>query len=369
MQLNLVFLFFAHLFLLLMCKHSDAGPLSCTDENGGNVDWFINYKLPLIKKSTNPNYKHGIGYVYFGPESTKWQTMQKSINDPSSAVGRTISNLYTNKSNTEEIAYVLYNDQPPDASAVDDNGHTKGILLTTKDGGIWLQHSVPHFPVPGNTYDYPVTGHTNGQTFLCLTLTIEQVDGIGEILQYTKPNVFNYSIPDSFSELLPTLKKVVQQKFRRSPPWFKLFTLTTPSLTLQIFAKGPKYEKEIYYDWVAPKLKIGLDVQSWLNGARALPSDCQPPFPVYNILMKSVDGEQFSTHKDHSKWAVGGSDSSHAWTCIADLNRMEHQLKRGGAALCTTNKNIWNAFNSTVDTTQPCPRTATQEQDHPINLF
>jgi len=113
------------------------------------------------------------------------------------------------------IAYAVYNDQPPSAPTIFGNGHTKGILVANLVGGVWLQHSVPHFVSLEKTnlhYSYPFTGLENGQMFFCFSLTLPQLDSIGRILEITKPNVYNYSIPESFKSILPTLYQVVGKK-------------------------------------------------------------------------------------------------------------------------------------------------------------
>ena len=40
---------------------------------------------------------------------------------------------------------------------------------------------------------------------------------------------------------------------------------------------------------------------------------------VKNIMNKTLSGYSFSTHHDHSKWAIGVQAD---WMCISDLNRM-----------------------------------------------
>jgi hypothetical protein len=78
---------------------------------------------------------------------------------------------------------------------------------------------------------------------------------------------------------------------------------------------------EIYSDWIAPKYGSELDVQSWLNGPHAYPSNCTTiNLKVFNIDEKEVAGSKFSTHNDHSKWAVGAAEQP--VICIGDLNRM-----------------------------------------------
>lgn len=108
----------------------------------------------------------------------------------------------------------MYNDQPPQGPTTASGGHTKGVILTNLQGGIWLQHSVPHFPEyrSGSNYSYPKTGENNGQVLHCLSLDVNEVDNIGNILAITKPHVYNFSIPEGLQKSLPTLMKVVGKK-------------------------------------------------------------------------------------------------------------------------------------------------------------
>lgn len=39
---------------------------------------------------------------------------------------------------------------------------------------------------------------------------MDQVDNVGNILEFTKPHVFNFSIPDELGKSLPNLEKVVR---------------------------------------------------------------------------------------------------------------------------------------------------------------
>uniref|UniRef100_A0A3Q1GEP0 Deoxyribonuclease-2-alpha n=1 Tax=Acanthochromis polyacanthus TaxID=80966 RepID=A0A3Q1GEP0_9TELE len=82
-----------------------------------------------------------------------------------------------------------------------------------------------------------------------------------------------------------------------------------------------------------------------------LPSVCTTPHHhVYNVKrVKLSHRVSFSDTVDHSKWCVteGGT-----FTCIADLNRMESQKKRGGGALCTTNHVVGRAFIALIE--EPC---------------
>jgi len=144
------------------------------------------------------------------------------------------------------VAYVLYNDQPPNKDPMLHNGHTKGIIITSTRYGIFLQHSVPHFPLlkEGEGFSYPIGGLENGQLFLCLSLNASQVDSIGEALLYTKPDVYKFSIRNELVPVLPKLTRVARDNAtRKSAPWFTTLRLQAGSLDFTAFVKGPKFRK------------------------------------------------------------------------------------------------------------------------------
>lgn len=85
----------------------------------------------------------------------------------------------------QDTLHILYNDEPPNKPSKSNKGHTKGVVLGDKEGGIWLVHSVPHFPPAGPNYTYPLTGSLYGQSFLCLSLDLKNLDAVGTYSKYT----------------------------------------------------------------------------------------------------------------------------------------------------------------------------------------
>lgn len=207
------------------------------------------------------------------------------------------------------------------------NGHTKGVIMSSSGGGIWVQHSCPHFPdtmAENFSSSYPTGGLINGQMFFCVSLqNASSVDKIGLFLEYTRPFVYNHSIPASLEPSFPQLTRVAKlNETVKTAPWFTKASIDTGDLQLEVFAKGPKFRREIYSAWVAPEYEVGLDVQSWLNGPHPFMSNCTSnESPVFNVLMKKLAGQNFSHSDDHSKWAVSLNETKPV-TCIGDLNRM-----------------------------------------------
>ncbi|ODN04457.1 Deoxyribonuclease-2-alpha [Orchesella cincta] len=337
-------------------------PMNCKDELGNDVSWFYAYKLPLLSESTDPLIKNGSKYFYLVPNSTSWVSSEFPINSEKSILAKTLDTVWAAENDRKGLAQVIYNDQPPTQPAMVMNGHTKGLVLTSTEGGFWLQHSCPHFPniqAENFSSSYPVGGLINGQMFFCMSLgNVSNVDVVGTVLQYTKPLIYNYTIPTEMEKLLPQLTQVATKNATvEQAPWFNTFKLQAGDLNLTVFVKGPKFHKEIYSAWIAPEYETSLDVQSWLNGAHPFPSNCTSnQFPVFNVLSKTVGGQSFSYTDDHSKWAVS-ANSSAPITCVGDLNRMKPQKTRGGVAVCVSNKPLWDSFQSLVQVTQPCNMT------------
>lgn len=93
-----------------------ASKLSCLDETGNNVDWFIIYKIPHLLD--NEVLKSGYSYAFLSSNSASstWRLSRNYITNSSSVLGRTVTNLYSNPSGS---SYIFYNDEPPTSSGND----------------------------------------------------------------------------------------------------------------------------------------------------------------------------------------------------------------------------------------------------------
>ncbi|XP_051898075.1 deoxyribonuclease-2-alpha [Pristis pectinata] len=323
--------------------------ISCHDDNGQPVDWFILYKLPKDVDGS------GLQYMYMDHGTPGWRTGKYPINDTRGAVGSTLQQLYA-RPRSDEVAYVLYNDQ----SSVDSSsygGHTKGVVLLDQKQGFWLVHSTPHFPQrTGEGYIWPHSGLHNGQSFLCVTYPYSQFQEIGTQLLYNHPHVYDQSIPPSFGKDLPDLQSAASGKHKETPPWKRKVILSSAAgKQFTSFAKYKNFGADLYSGWVAGDLQSDLLAQTWLNSRRALPSNCTADYAVYNVEgIKFPTGTSFSTHVDHSKWCVTRPGGGSKWTCIGDINRDQAQEKRGGGTVCNDDPVVWDAFSSLVMSCQFC---------------
>lgn len=334
-----------------------AEALSCYGDSGRPVDWFVVYKLPANSGSGDTSWK-GLMYKYMDQNSEGWQDGAGYINSSDGAVGLTLQPLY--RKNSSQLAFLLYNDQPPKSSPAQDTssrGHTKGVLLLDQEGGFWLVHSVPRFPPPASSgaYSWPPNARTYGQTLLCVSFPFSQFPGIGKQLTYTYPLVYDHKLEGIFAQKLPDLEEVTKGHHVLREPWNSSVILTSQAgTTFQSFAKFGKFGDDLYSGWLAAALGTNLQVQFWPNSPGTLPSNCSGTHKILDVTetgFPGPSGPTFSATEDHSKWCVAPDGP---WACVGDMNRNKRETHRGGGTLCTQVPTLWKAFQSLVKACKPC---------------
>ncbi|KAK5975689.1 Deoxyribonuclease II [Trichostrongylus colubriformis] len=218
-------------------------------------------------------------------------------------------------------------------------------------------HSVPNFPSLGS-YSYPATGIKFGQTFLCLSLPTRFLGDVGEHLRYLQATPFFSNLPNQFSVRFPVLVNIVKKhSLSKSETQFtRVGQLSTiHGMPLKSFAKHKKFNKDIWFDFVAPELGTNMAVESWLNGgADDLESICTRRTSIYDVSAVSLPDVSFNSSRDHSKWAVADTNGQTSIVCVGDLNRQRSQFRRGGGAVCFQHHGLWTTLHSSVKSVQPC---------------
>ncbi|XP_014862787.1 PREDICTED: deoxyribonuclease-2-beta-like [Poecilia mexicana] len=338
-----------HITVLLLCFTVGRSDISCRNEAGEAVDWFIIYKLPKFRIG---EVGSGVEYMYLDSAAGSWRRSKFMVNTTEGAMANTLNQLYKGKvymSNSS--VYALYNDGAPQQKYIRTYGHTKGVLLFDHSQGFWLSHTVPHFPsFPERGYQYPSSGRHNGQTALCVTYQYSQFLSIAQQLVYVYPRFYNCSVPAAFSADLPQLLQLCKGS---RPPLSAnkgvkaLFSVSGDRFVS--FAKSEHFVDDIYTGWVAQVLDTDLLVQTWQTQGRELPSNCSLPRHTMNVkrtvLPPSV---RFESHYDHSKWCVSQAYEDQV-VCLGDLNRVKAQMLRGGGLICSYNPVIYKAFRKAVD--------------------
>uniref|UniRef100_A0A8C5HH64 Deoxyribonuclease-2-alpha n=1 Tax=Gouania willdenowi TaxID=441366 RepID=A0A8C5HH64_GOUWI len=209
--------------------------VTCKNDSGHDVDWFILYKLPA-----------GLSYYYMDESTSGWRLSAKQIDSVTGALGNTLKPLldfYDKK--TEGFGYMLYNDQPSNKEipAPFTFGHSKGVVLLNRMGGVWLSHSTPRFPNYLSKVFWPNTAYVNAHTFMCVTYPYEQFIQIGIQLRYIRAYSFDSYLPRNFDNNLRCVS--LHGCSPRRPPWFSVMTLTSTSgRNFSSFAKYTRFGGE-----------------------------------------------------------------------------------------------------------------------------
>lgn len=359
-----------YLKLFLHCVFvSSCVSISCKNEAGQDVDWFIVYKLPKTKNSGNRLLQSGYSYAFITNEDNRdWTFSSKNISSGKSVFGNTLSPLYR-KRQPKTFSYLAYNDDPPgNKSHSSYLGHSKGLMASDQNAGFWLVHSVPNFPPFFNeSYSYPETAAKYGQTALCVTFTIrDNANSIANQLLYIKPNFYELAISDDLLNKAPNFQLILDKKYPKKSFSSQLSLTSQRGQQFISFAKSGKFGNDLYSTLVAPGLQSNLLVETWRNGAGdVLDSNCTSRWKVQNIddvkfeiessnnRLSEIDWSYLS---DHSKWVITESDSQ-PYTCIGDINRMRSQFKRGGGTLCLKYNNVWKRFMDAVRSIEGCKLT------------
>uniref|UniRef100_I3JKL5 deoxyribonuclease II n=1 Tax=Oreochromis niloticus TaxID=8128 RepID=I3JKL5_ORENI len=274
----------------LLGSHCE-GAISCKNEIGGDVDWFILYKKPA-----------GFDYVYIDSTDQNLKKNNKPVNNQAGVLAHTLNPYFERSSDS---GFIAYNDQPPNEESVNcKHGHSKGVVMMDKDNVVWLLHSTPKFPKGDKSNNfYPKSGERNAQIFMCVTLKSAQSAQIGKA-----------ACPSYF--FMP-----------------RVLTLSDGFLMLVFPFAGDLYVT------IADTLKSDLYIQTWHSKPETMDTTTDG-HKLYNI--KPPFG------CDHSKWCVSDSEN---WMCVGDSNRQPSQFKRPGGALCINSKPVADAFREIKSST------------------
>jgi len=345
------------LLFLVIATSINGKQLSCMNDQGQPVDWYVAYKLP--RKVPNP-VQDGYGYLYMDAATASFKTSKFSAADTSSAMGATLQQVYANaQQQRDTMAYVFYNDANPEGKEFFDYGHSKGALAFTTDGGFWMIHTIPKYPNRvQDGYGYPHSGTYYGQMFFCVNFNSSSFDIIGKQLRFNGPHIHDSQLPDSMADKFPNMKSLVNGDFILEAPYnMSAKLVSSAGKDLIHFAKNKNFGRDLYAAFVAPSLKTNLLAETWQHGSSKTGPSCDTRYTVENIIRLDVksdtDEYPFVNYEDHSKYVLS-KNGDPPFVCIGDINRMETQFERGGGTLCTKDTQIWTVFKSVVEEIYSC---------------
>ena len=321
------------------------------NQQGAPVDWWFIYKTPEHAGSKN---NKGFDFLYFDADADALALSPVGLDQDSQALDHTLNAVFNAP---DSAGYLVYNDEHADNQENNaDKGHCKGILAFDKasDSAFLLLHSTPRFPA-NKEATLPADEEIYGQTFICISLPDYQTANriAQQMLCQQNPQVLTES-----SRMPPSLQK--------DEPLSLLFHGTGVSESEQpstlrftsrggkeflLIAKSRKWGEDFWLDLVSPALKCDLVVETWRRGAvtplqDGRSHDVDEDTLTVDFKLAPTLNYEWPYTKDHAKWAVALKNAVSAlpWVCVADLNRMVSQEKRGGGSLCFQDSRLWEAL-------------------------
>jgi deoxyribonuclease-2 len=287
-----------------------AAAISCKDEQGENVGSWVLLKLP---QSTS--------YIY------NFNTFQSpySLNDTTQgALTHTIQQLWTPNTN-----YVLYNDEPPYETSYNfSSAHAKATLIWDSETAIAIMHSIPKFPVgPAESSEYIgllPNAWEYAQHVACVSVSLQDLPAFSASLKALNPHIYEGAFPTTQSI---------------NPQTCQYHTVGDRML----ITKPANYEADIWSTCISQHFQTNLQVMSWIHGT--MDGTVTNGTTTSDIAQLTYSfGVTYTEWENHAKWAIG----TEPLVCVGDLNRVETQKVRSGAALCWKDPELWAAWNAIV---------------------
>ncbi len=323
------------------------------NQQGDAVDWWFIYKTP---EHTGSGNNEGFDFFYFDAQSTALELSPVGLDQDNQALNLTLTEIFNSSDST---GYLVYNDEHVNHEENNaQKGHCKGILAFDKasDSALLLLHSTPRFPA-NQEVTLPDDEKIYGQTFICISLPDYQTANLiaQQMLQQQNPQILHESsrIPASLQDDEPLSLLFHGTGVNESKQPSTLRFKSRGGKEFQLIAKSRKWGEDFWLDLVAPMLQCDLIVESWRRGLvtplqDTRSSEFDEDTLSLNFKLEPTLNYEWRYTKDHAKWAVALKNevSSKPWVCVADLNRMVSQEKRGGASLCFQEPLLWEALKA-----------------------
>jgi deoxyribonuclease II len=360
--------------LCLLCVfnfiNESRATLSCLRDDGTPVDSWTGIKA---------NNDHHM-YYYSAANESFIRSPYGVDQTTNGALMLTVQPLYDASVNGS-IAYLMYNDDPPNVgSASSTYAHAKGVLATDGTTGFWLSHSMPNWPnqptgeyASGSAGIFPSDKYA--QSMGCVTISASTANEIADTLRVDYPAVYIGSIPPDIADQVDHMTELINKVKISSTNITAANAFYTMDGQKYIqFAKSKKWAMDLWDDLIAPYYKTPMNVETWISGSGgAMSSMCynatnpaiekiNEPYDIFQVAyIEMPDGENWANTQDHSKWGVATNsepDNNQKFnslaSCIGDINRMCSQENRGGGAMCIEDSGLKKAFTEIIAGTETC---------------
>ena len=231
--------------------------LSCLDESGLPVDHWV-----ALARNLDYNY-------YTHDEAEGFIRSDYDLNQTSlGSIMATVGQLYATNLDMNDIAYALYNDDPPppEDTASSTYAHAKGVMLLNGEQGFWLIHSKPNWPGSRADGPIPFPDTQYSQSLMCITLDTPSFDSIAAAEMVNYPYIYDSYISSNLEDLVPNFSEWINGG--KSDLTNVTNTISSKGgVVYTQFAKSKAWGKDLYEDFVAPTLSKNLNVETWRSGS------------------------------------------------------------------------------------------------------
>jgi len=297
---------------------------------GSQVDFWYAFKAP-----------NGWDYYYMDADSKSLQPAESAMNDPGSAVSRTLSQVYDEASS---LSYAFWNDETPGGTKVGGpHAHAKGAVAFGSGAGFWLTHSLPAFPkeVGKDGSMFRAASHKFGQSFLCVSIDTPALVSLARLMDLNWPEVYSFANGADIGEQI--FKWVTVGKQDKEAPSTLVSDVTSKGgQVFKAFATRGEWNRDLFEDLVSPTFDQGFNTETWQNGRGKLDNyvagEDGKNYSETNIQQVAFPGgQEWSSTQDHAKCAL--SMDGHFF-CVGHKNRQEGQRHRGGGTVCVEDETI-----------------------------
>jgi deoxyribonuclease-2 len=166
------------------------------------------FKSPIISGASSATRANGTAFWYTDPSTSTLTEISSNVGARSTKnpLYNVLKGLYPFDPNSG-LGYLMFNDETPSGVTDNNRAHAKGFFVFDKNGGVYVEHSTPKFPLdPQTTSSYGFADSTKyGQSFMCVSIDFTNIESLAQAIIVLNPHVYSYYVPSWAATLSPSL--------------------------------------------------------------------------------------------------------------------------------------------------------------------